>query len=461
MIMAEGGSGGEEKPFPNYKLAKGRSRHSDEDEENDSDAEDVPVQPDIGLGSEPSYDKKSNVDIQGQENNPSRSENPFSFKVFLKRDVSRNTYSSTGARPKVYSHPVSDSKCRTENGGSCDDHSGTPRPSSSRMVGTPELTSALPDFVQDHLVMEQCYLAEPPTQGLPDLDNLPDFALGGSDAISIGSGQSPNRQRLNNSSGGIHHGVANRSLDLRPGAVSPPGVIPQGPSEVATSKSLPDFLSDGPILGGRLSNPPDVEVPSGSPHTPPDSDPLRLAQENERLRWELDICRRQLSDESVRVQSLEHELYNMRRRESEETATLAKSIEQVEDNLKRTTRRAVSAETTVSKLKQEIKAIMVEMSELRRENDRLQGCFRGGGASAPEDTSASASAPLQPQTRVPQQVATEILAAANSAEHSLRQLLGGVDNLRVLAATLESMYRIQESPSDGGGKEEEEGGGEP
>ncbi|XP_071451863.1 endosome-associated-trafficking regulator 1 [Hetaerina americana] len=449
--MAEGGSGGEGKPFSFYKQSKGRTRQSDEDDENDSDAEDAPVQPDIGLGSKPSYDKKSNVDVQGQENSSSRSENPFSFKVFLKRDVSRNTYSSTGARPKVYSHPVSDSKCRTENGGSCDNHLGTQRASSSRMVGTPELTSALPDFVQDHLVMEQCYLAEPPTQGLPDLDNLPDFALGGSEAISASSGQSPSRQRLSSGSS-IHPDAVARTL--RTGAASPPGGgIPQGPSEVATSKSLPDFLSDGPILtSGRLSA--DAEPQDGTAH-PPDAEPQRFAQENDRLRWELDICRRQLSEESMRVQSLEHELYNMRRRESEETATLAKSIEQVEDNLKRTTRRAVSAETTVSKLKQEIKAIMVEMSELRRENDRLQGCFRGGGGKKGEDPMVTGVAAHQPglEERVPQQVAGEILAAANTAEHSLRQLLGGVDTLRVLAATLESMYRIQERPP---GQEEEE-----
>lgn len=37
----------------------------------------------------------------------------------------------------------------------------------------------LPDFVQDHLVIEQCYLnhTEPVQQVLVDVDNLPDFAL--------------------------------------------------------------------------------------------------------------------------------------------------------------------------------------------------------------------------------------------------------------------------------------------
>lgn len=39
-----------------------------------------------------------------------------------------------------------------------------------------EYPSVLPDFVQDHLVIEQCYLN---LDGVnkPDLDNLPDFTL--------------------------------------------------------------------------------------------------------------------------------------------------------------------------------------------------------------------------------------------------------------------------------------------
>jgi hypothetical protein len=78
----------------------------------------------------------------------------LSFKHFL-----QGPGSSSGARPKVYDNPRSSY-----------DQSSPPfrRPA----TGPPaELASALPDFVQDHLVMEQCYL-----QNNIDLDNLPDFA---------------------------------------------------------------------------------------------------------------------------------------------------------------------------------------------------------------------------------------------------------------------------------------------
>ncbi|KAF4530469.1 hypothetical protein B566_EDAN018371, partial [Ephemera danica] len=84
----------------------------------------------------------------------------FSFKHFLQGS------SSTGARPKVYDNPRYDTK-DTYN---------------RRHVNTPELASVLPDFVQDHLVVEQCYLAADSTL---DIDNLPDFALSGTSDLDL------------------------------------------------------------------------------------------------------------------------------------------------------------------------------------------------------------------------------------------------------------------------------------
>lgn len=84
---------------------------------------------------------------------PRREENPFSFKHFLNRDAT-----SGGARPKVYP---------------------SKSPSTPRLIANPELTSGLPDFVQDHLVIEQCYLNQQPSQPLSvDIHNLADFGLG-------------------------------------------------------------------------------------------------------------------------------------------------------------------------------------------------------------------------------------------------------------------------------------------
>lgn len=99
------------------------------------------------------------------QNNESqrREDNPFSFKHFLRSDSS-NSYQSKGARPKVYYENRSQS---TDYGSSF---------SENKQVKVPEFSSALPDFVQDHLVIEQCYLGNNSVNNYDlGVGNLPDF----------------------------------------------------------------------------------------------------------------------------------------------------------------------------------------------------------------------------------------------------------------------------------------------
>lgn len=92
------------------------------------------------------------------QNTSRTEENPFSFKHFLKNGSQIN-YQNAGARPKVYSSPT---QYNLEK-------------SSAVYSRNP---TELPDFVQDHLVIEQYYLNhEPNKQTISDVDNLPDFAL--------------------------------------------------------------------------------------------------------------------------------------------------------------------------------------------------------------------------------------------------------------------------------------------
>lgn len=101
----------------------------------------------------------------GQDTSSRRDSNPFSFKAFLKNGTQQTNYHNTGARPKVYSSPTSSpgSVFDKDNAGS---------------VYSARNPTELPDFVQDHLVIEQCYLNHEAAQPvLPDVDNLPDFAL--------------------------------------------------------------------------------------------------------------------------------------------------------------------------------------------------------------------------------------------------------------------------------------------
>lgn len=93
-----------------------------------------------------------------------REDNPFSFKHFLRSDSTNTNYQAKGARPKVY-----ENRSASINFGS-----NLPESKPPRLL--PEYSSALPDFVQDHLVIEQCYLGNPSSNNYNlDIDNLPDF----------------------------------------------------------------------------------------------------------------------------------------------------------------------------------------------------------------------------------------------------------------------------------------------
>lgn len=105
--------------------------------------------------------------VSSSQNNDGqrREENPFSFKHFLRSD-SNNGHQSKGARPKVY----------PENRSQSIDYSSYIS-ESKQAKPVPEFSSALPDFVQDHLVMEQCFLGNNLGNNYDlSVNNLPDFA---------------------------------------------------------------------------------------------------------------------------------------------------------------------------------------------------------------------------------------------------------------------------------------------
>jgi len=208
--------------------------------------------------------------------------------------------------------------------------------------------------------------------------------------------------------------------------------LPSG-GEASVHKSLPDFLSDGPIHNRSTDSEPTANMA--------ESTERRLLLENERLRQQLEASRRQLSEKAERIRSLEAELLSKKEVEHEEAVHLEKAMEQVEDNLKRSTKRAVNAESTVTSLKKEIKALTTEISLLRMENSELRA-----GISAAGQTETNAGAINM--NRTVRRLARDLFAAASSAEVSLRQLMSGVDNLRVLASTLENVDRIEDWTKD-------------
>ncbi|KAK9891921.1 hypothetical protein WA026_017405 [Henosepilachna vigintioctopunctata] len=324
-----------------------------------------------------------------------REDNPFSFKHFLQCD---SNYLNKGARPKVYPNGRH-STIRDTQGQTLSDN-----------------PSALPDFVQDHLVIEQCFLSNEPTSNYNIGAQLPDFTQNSHNSrqdveVNTGFENFPN----GNDVPGLVRPQADFPLDLpttlnneRLGNIN----------EVAVSKSLPDFLNDGAVRSQTAENMSTNQSPE---------------RDYERLQRELELVRRQLVEQTIAGDLMKKELEGMRNQEHEYTQNLIKALEQVEDNLERSNKRAITAEATILNLKHELTMIKKENSALKAE------CLCWGG------TEGAAGGPRQStHSNHSQRLAQELRSAASTAEVSLRQLLLGVDNLRLMASTLENMHRIEE-----------------
>ncbi|OAD55786.1 Serologically defined colon cancer antigen 3 like protein [Eufriesea mexicana] len=373
------------------------------------------------------------TESQAGQSTSKTEENPFSFKHFLKNG-SQTNYQNAGARPKVY---TSATTYNLEKGSAV----------------YPRNRTELPDFVQDHLVIEQYYLNhEPKQQTISDVDNLPDFTL---NSIEQWQTRLRNESKKSESSASCDlsfdltesldktttqrtQSVPKFLLDLPISTAEPDSESNvsvrdcphSGTSEANVPKSLPDFLNDGPIHNRTT-----LSTESGSIPNSTESTERRLLLENERLRQELDLARKQINEKSEKIELLKSELSSKREVEHEEAIHLEKAMEQVEDNLKRSTRRAVNAESIISSLKKEIISLKMEISLLRSENKELRA-----GVTAGSKNECGSSDIDQTVKRV----ASDLRHAASSAEVSLRQLMFGVSSLRVLASALENMDRIED-----------------
>lgn len=195
-----------------------------------------------------------------------------------------------------------------------------------------------------------------------------DFSLAGSghvngvdvhsDIIKNGLSRSPNcRRRLNNMQIPLDLPTVN-SRPLNIGDVPVQREETYGPhnepelqrDQAAIDKiqKLPDFLSDGPIhSSGRLADVASVNIDEDN-----HSIIIRLQQDNDRLRVELDDSRRLIMD-------LENQISHAKNLETQYNVTLAESMEQVEENLLATNQKAAEAQAQTNKYKLQVKQMTV------------------------------------------------------------------------------------------------------
>lgn len=157
--------------------------------------------------------------------------------------------------------------------------------------------------------------------------------------------------------------------------------------------------------------------------------PQQLREENSLLRKQVKELLRRSESDSKRIKQLTDELHSKKLQEEREAKALETMVQSVEQNLQLMTKRAVKAENSISKLKQEVQQLQGQLEGYKSENERL----RSGEATALTTMRHNA------------QVASEYLnKAAQDAETSIKQLLSGRETLCYVSQLLTSIDRITE-----------------
>ncbi|NXK77791.1 SDCG3 protein, partial [Amazona guildingii] len=109
-------------------------------------------------------------------------------------------------------------------------------------------------------------------------------------------------------------------------------------------------------------------------------------------------------------------------------------VQHVEQNLQLMTKRAVKAENSATKLKQENALLQVQLKNYKSENEAL----RLGQAANLATVRQNADAALQ-----------SLLTVITNSRASIRQLVSGAESLQLVADLLTSIDRISEVSQDG------------
>lgn len=154
-----------------------------------------------------------------------------------------------------------------------------------------------------------------------------------------------------------------------------------------------------------------------------------LKDENSKLRRKLSEVQSFSETQTEMVRTLERKLEAKMIKEESDFHDLESVVQQVEQNLKLMTKRAVKAENHVMKLKQDVNLLQAQLSNFKQENEALRS---GQGASLTV---------VKQNTDVALQ---NLHVVMNSAHASIKQLVSGAETLNLVAEILKSIDRITE-----------------
>ncbi|XP_078607654.1 uncharacterized protein LOC144879765 isoform X1 [Branchiostoma floridae x Branchiostoma japonicum] len=337
-----------------------------------------------------------------------KDKNPFSFKEFLRESATKSTKAKSSPHRKTPPEqrvlpPVSPPESST-----FQQHKEDELP--------PVTSTELPDFVQDYFLTDT--KSSIPEKNLPSFFSDPEIP----GIVDGATGQ--DAQPLDNVLGAGLASVEIPTVDPEAGSVE--SSLQEGPI------NLPDFLSDGAICNGELEEEGGQEgtgVASGVDHTVF----VQMEKDNRTLRRQLVEARRQVQSQTERISELQQQMSAQSKAEAEETAALERMVQQVETNLEVATKRAVTAEETIVKQKKEIKSLQARVSLLSQENSSLR----------------AGDSPLTGVREKAKSASEQLSTAAKNADQSIRQLLTGVETLKLvsdLLADIDKITEVKEEP---------------
>lgn len=182
-------------------------------------------------------------------------------------------------------------------------------------------------------------------------------------------------------------------------------------------------LAAGPFCEGPLGAPP-----------PPPPGYEELKEENASLRSRINKLQILSETQADKMRKLERKLEENKIKEEKETQDLEAMVQHVEQNLQLMTKRALKAENSAAKLKQENALLQVQLKNYKAENEAL----RSGQSASLAAVKQNAEAAFQ-----------NLLTVIANSRSAVRQLVSGAESLQLVADLLKSIDSISEVPEDG------------
>ncbi|KAM5146344.1 endosome-associated-trafficking regulator 1 [Mantella aurantiaca] len=158
-----------------------------------------------------------------------------------------------------------------------------------------------------------------------------------------------------------------------------------------------------------------------------------LQQENNHLKRRVRELQELNESQAEKVEDLQTKLEEKILEEQKEAQDLESMVQQVEANLQMMTKRASKAENHVTKLKQEVALLQIQLSTYKAENEAL----RRGETAGMNAVKQNANLALE-----------NLHKAVSGAQTSIKQLLSGAEALNVVAQLLKSIDKIAEVHED-------------